>query len=124
MNGHFMGFPQLVQKLERITPIISTLQDKQNESSFYGFSSTGLKAKTKNTNHFYSSRQKKLNGLKIRINNTNALIFKTEAVVCSCQLVQQKGGCFGRLQHKKKKSEFKSSLEYHFHITNMSASNR
>ena len=31
MNGHFIGFRQLVQKLERITPIISTLQDKQNE---------------------------------------------------------------------------------------------
>ena len=26
-NGHFMGFDQLVQKLERITPIIATLQD-------------------------------------------------------------------------------------------------
>ena len=37
MKGHFMGFRQLVQKLERITPIISTLQDKQNEWSFYGF---------------------------------------------------------------------------------------
>ena len=43
MNGHFMGFRQLVQKAERITPIISTLQDKQYEWSFYGFSSTGSK---------------------------------------------------------------------------------
>ena len=55
MNGHFMGFRQLVQKLERITPIISTLQDKQNERSFYGFSSTGSKVRTNNTDHFYSS---------------------------------------------------------------------
>ena len=59
MNGHFMGFRQLVQKLERITPIISTLQDKQNERSFYGFSSTGSKVRTNNTDHFYSSRQTK-----------------------------------------------------------------
>ena len=29
MNGHFMGFHQLVQKLEQITPIISSFQDKQ-----------------------------------------------------------------------------------------------
>ena len=61
MNGHFMGqFCQLVQTLEQITPIISTLQDKQNEWSFYGFSSTGLKViRTNNTNHFYSSREAK-----------------------------------------------------------------
>ena len=55
MNGHFMSFRQLVQKLQRITPIISTLQDKQNERSFYGFSSTGSKVRTNNTDHFYSS---------------------------------------------------------------------
>ena len=31
MNGrHFMGFRQLVQKLERTTPIISILQDDSN----------------------------------------------------------------------------------------------
>ena len=59
MNGRFMGFRQLVQKLQRITPIISTLQDKQTERSFYGFSSTGSKVTTNNTNHFYSSRQTK-----------------------------------------------------------------
>ena len=60
MNGHFMGFRQLVQKLERITPIISTLQDKtENEWSFYGFSSTDSKVRTNNTDHFYSSRQAK-----------------------------------------------------------------
>ena len=46
MNGHFMGFHQLVQKLEQITPIISTLQDKQNEWPFYGFSTTGSKSRT------------------------------------------------------------------------------
>ena len=55
MNCHFMGFHQLVQKLERITPVISTLQDKQNEWSFYGFSLTGPKVRTNNTNHFYFS---------------------------------------------------------------------
>ena len=43
MNGRFMGFRQLVQKLERITPISSTLQDMQNDRLFYGFSSTGSK---------------------------------------------------------------------------------
>ena len=32
-----MGFRQLVQKFERITPIISTLQDKQNNWPSYGF---------------------------------------------------------------------------------------
>ena len=37
MNGHFTGFRQLVQKLERTTPIISSLQDKPYERSFYGF---------------------------------------------------------------------------------------
>ena len=35
MNGHFMGFHQLVQKFERITPTISTLQD--NQSDLTGF---------------------------------------------------------------------------------------
>ena len=59
MNGRFMGFRQLVQKLQRITPITSSLQDKQNEWSFYGFSSTGSKVRTNNTNHFYSSKQTK-----------------------------------------------------------------
>ena len=56
MNGHFMDFCQLVQKLERITPIISTLQDNQNEWSFYGFLSTVSKVRTNNTNHLCSSR--------------------------------------------------------------------
>ena len=59
MNGHFMGFRQLVQKLEQKTPIISTLQDRQNELSFYGFSAT---ASYKLTNliiriHSYLSNQ-------------------------------------------------------------------
>ena len=49
LNGHFMGFRQLVQKLEQITPIICTLQDKQNEWSFYGFSSTGSKVRMNKT---------------------------------------------------------------------------
>ena len=61
----------------RITPIISalqdkqnewsfywllssTLQDKQNENSFYWFSWTGSNVGTNNTKHFYSSRQEKL----------------------------------------------------------------
>mgnify|MGYP001795632208 CR=1 FL=1 len=35
MNDRFIGFHQLVQKLEWITPIISTLQDKQNKRSLY-----------------------------------------------------------------------------------------
>ena len=43
MNCHFMGFRQVVQRLERITPIISTLQDNQNERLFYEFLSTGSK---------------------------------------------------------------------------------
>ena len=46
MNGHFTGFHQLVQKIERITPIISTLQDKQNEWSPYRVSPTGSKVRT------------------------------------------------------------------------------
>ena len=39
MTCHFMGFGQLVKTLERITPITSTLEDKQNErsSSVMGF---------------------------------------------------------------------------------------
>ena len=56
MNGQLMGFPQLVQKLEWITPIISTLEDNQNEWSIYGFSSTGSKVRSNNTtNPFYQS---------------------------------------------------------------------
>ena len=55
----FYGFSLNASKLERITPIISTLQDKQNERPFYGFSSTGSKVTTNNTNHFYSSKQTK-----------------------------------------------------------------
>ena len=31
VNGHFMDFRQLIQILERITPIISALHDMQNE---------------------------------------------------------------------------------------------
>ena len=31
-----MGLRQLVQKLDRIRPIIFTLQDKQNEVLFFG----------------------------------------------------------------------------------------
>ena len=54
-----MGFRQPVQTLERITPITSTLQDKQNELSFYGFSSTGSKARMNNTNHLNSNLQDK-----------------------------------------------------------------
>ena len=52
LKDHFMGFHQLAQKLERLTPIISTLQDKQNEWSFYGFSSTGSKVRRINTKQF------------------------------------------------------------------------
>ena len=37
MDGHFMRFRQLVQKWERMIPITSTLQGKQNWRSFYGF---------------------------------------------------------------------------------------
>ena len=37
MNAHIIGFHQLVQKLQRIKPIISTLQDKQNGRSTYSF---------------------------------------------------------------------------------------
>ena len=56
-DGHFTGFHQMAQMLLRITSIISTLQDKQNKWSFYGFSSTNSKARTNNTIHFYSSQQ-------------------------------------------------------------------
>ena len=59
MNDIFVGFRHLLQKLERITPPISILQDKQNEWSFYGFLSTGSKVRANNTNYFYSSRQPK-----------------------------------------------------------------
>ena len=85
INGNFVDFRQPIQKLERITPIISTLQDEQNEwsfdgfssvrtnntpiifalqdqqniLSFYGFSTTDSKVRTKNTNHLQSSRQVK-----------------------------------------------------------------
>ena len=56
MNGHFIGFHQLVQKLKLITPIISTLQDKQNEWSLYRVSSAASKVRMNNTdNPFYSS---------------------------------------------------------------------
>ena len=55
INGNFVDFRQLVQKLERITPIISTLQDEQNEWSFDVFSSV----RTNNTNYFCSSRPAK-----------------------------------------------------------------
>ena len=37
MNSLFIGFHQLVQKLERITPIISNLKAKQNSGNFEGF---------------------------------------------------------------------------------------
>ena len=67
MNGHVMGFQQLVQKLghskEQVKPNTSTLQEIQNEWSCYGFSPTGLKIRTfketSNTKHFYSSRDTK-----------------------------------------------------------------
>ena len=57
MSGHFIGFHQLVQKLESKTPIISTLHDKNNKWSLYWVSSTGSKVRMNNTNHFYSSGQ-------------------------------------------------------------------
>ena len=79
LGGHvspqyFLNFEELVRKSflcppphlkiapqSLIIPIICTLQDKQNEWSFYGFSSTtdSLKVRTNNTNNFYSSRQTK-----------------------------------------------------------------
>ena len=59
MSGYFIGFHQLVQKLELLTPIISTLQDKQNKCSLYRVSSTVSKVRMINTNHLYSSRQAK-----------------------------------------------------------------
>ena len=34
MNGYFIGFHQLVQKLELITPIISTLHDSINSHNY------------------------------------------------------------------------------------------
>ena len=41
MNGHVMGFHQLVQELgnfkKQVTPNTSTLQEIQNEWSCYGF---------------------------------------------------------------------------------------
>ena len=44
MNGHFMGFRQLVQKFEQVLNTNNFhFQDKQNEWSFYGFSTTGSK---------------------------------------------------------------------------------
>ena len=55
MNDHFIGFHQLVQKLEWITPIISTLQDKQNEWSLYGVSSIALKVKMNNTHSLFEN---------------------------------------------------------------------
>ena len=57
MNNHFIGFHQLVQKLEWITPIISTLHDKQNKCSLYRVSSAAPKSRMTNTNHFYFSRK-------------------------------------------------------------------
>ena len=62
MNGHVIGFHQLVQKLghskKQVTPNTSTLKEIQNEWSCYGFSSTGSKVRTfketSNTKHFYS----------------------------------------------------------------------
>ena len=44
MNGRFIGFHQLFQQLDRITRIISTLQDKQNKQSLYRVSSTDSKS--------------------------------------------------------------------------------
>ena len=47
MNGHVMGFHQLVQKLghskKQVTPNTSTFHEIQNEWSLDGFSSTGSK---------------------------------------------------------------------------------
>ena len=85
MNGHFLGFRQLVQKLERITPIISTLKDNQNEWSSYGFSSTVVQKLERmtpiaSTLKNYSQRQPKRmvflwvfvsSGSKVRTNDTN-----------------------------------------------------
>ena len=57
MNGHFIGFHQLVQKLQRITPIISAIQDKQNDWSYVKSFIDRFKT------YFYSSRQiNKING--------------------------------------------------------------
>ena len=57
-----MGFRQLVQKFERITPIISILQDKQNGWLFYGFSSTDSNVRRNTTNHLYSLTLFRLGG--------------------------------------------------------------
>ena len=53
-----IGFHQLIQKLECITQIISTLQDKQNEWSFYRVSSTDSKVRMNNTIPFFSVRDR------------------------------------------------------------------
>ena len=54
-----MGLRQLVQKLDRIRPIIFTLQDKQNEVLFFGGGGVNswFKVRTDNTNYFCTSRQ-------------------------------------------------------------------
>ena len=58
-----MSIYLLVQKLKQRTPInVSTLQDKQNEWSFYGFSSIGSKGRTNKPNHFHSLKTYKMNG--------------------------------------------------------------
>ena len=50
INGHFVGFYLLVQKIghskKQVTPNTSTLKEIQNEWSCYGFSSTGSKVRT------------------------------------------------------------------------------
>ena len=56
-NGHFIGFNQLGQKQKRKPQFNSTLRDKQNEWSFYGFSLTGSKDRTNNTNNFYECQK-------------------------------------------------------------------
>ena len=75
-----MGFRQLVQKFERITPIISILQDKQNGWLFYGFSSTDSNVRRNTTNHLYSLTLFRLGGGGWRHPDLNPLLLTNDCV--------------------------------------------
>ena len=53
MNDRFIGFHQLIQKLDRITRIILLFKTSKTNTHFIGFHRLIQKVRLNNTNHFF-----------------------------------------------------------------------
>ena len=93
MNGHFTSFRQLVQKLERTTSIFSTLLDKQNEWSFYEFSSTGSEDLERRTSIFSTVQDKQNERSFYEFSSTGSKVRTKKSIFSALQDSNNDGYC-------------------------------